>query len=88
MNIGTLKEGLMEYAHWVKEYRRRYMETQKPSKLQESGAFEQALVAMPRLDPEFEDKTLVYELRNALEATFDKRLDVLLQPLLESDDPE
>ncbi len=84
MNIEALRAGVLEYARWLKQQRSR-AEQAAPTKPFLTAPI---LAALPSLDPDFESRKLVFELRSSIEATFSSQLDALLKPAVDSDDPE
>ena len=73
-----IKQGMIDYAKWLKDFKVRY----------KMVLTEKLIRAMPSMDAKFEDKKLIFELRNKIEKTFDKVIEAKLEPLTKDQNPE
>lgn len=93
MNEQIIAQGIIEYATWLKEYKKHFPQANQrgnmKSNIQKQEYFDKKeLESLPQIDPTFEEKKLVYELRNSIETTFSKQIDEILKPLLEDDEQD
>lgn len=69
---------MVDYAKWLKYFKTKYKVV----------LTEKLIKAMPSIDSKFEDKKLIFELRNKIEKLFEERIELRLKPALKDQNPE
>ena len=80
MNKDEIRKGLLEYAEWLKETKH------NPQHKAATLLNEKVLKSFPVIDPKFEEKKLVFALRNGIEKTAGNMVETLLKPIKENVD--